>query len=93
MQQALLATQERTGSVRRAFVHDKISNNLEDNTNFWKEMRKLELLSTTDGALHGFSPDELNTHFSSFSVSPLKDPPNLTTPSHLPVLMSSPLSL
>ena len=37
-------------------------------------MRKLGLLPTVDDALHGFSPDELNNHFSSISVSPHKDP-------------------
>ena len=44
-----------------------------DNKNFWKKMRKLGLLPTTD-ALHGFSPEELYTHFSSISVSSLEEP-------------------
>ena len=55
-------------------MHDKISDALMDNKHFWKEMRKLGLLPATDHALHGFSPEELNTHFSSISVSSLEDP-------------------
>ena len=35
-------------------MHKKISDALEDNKNFWKEMRKLGLLPTVDGALYGF---------------------------------------
>ena len=60
LQQTLLV-EERTESARSAYMHDKISDALEDNNNFWKEIRKLGLLPTADGALHGFSPDELNT--------------------------------
>ena len=52
---------------------DDISDALEDNKNFWKELRKLGLLPTVDDALQRFSPHELNTHFSSISVSSLKD--------------------
>ena len=37
-------------------------------------MRKLGLLPTTDDALQGFSPEELNTHFSDISVSSQEDP-------------------
>ena len=55
-------------------MHDKISDALMDNKNFWNIMRKLGLLPTTDNALHGFSPEELNTHFSPISVSLLEDP-------------------
>ena len=54
-------------------MHNQISEALEDNENFWKEMRKLGLLPTVDDALHGFSPDEFNTHFSSISVSSHED--------------------
>ena len=67
-------------------MHDKISYALEGNKNFWKEMRKLGLLPTPDGPLHGFSPDELNTHFLSISVSPLEDP----TESYNTILTASP---
>ena len=55
-------------------MHNQISEALEDNANFWKEMRKLGLLPTVDDALHGFSPDEFNTHFSSISVSSHEEP-------------------
>ena len=70
----LILVEERTEAARCAFMHNKIDNVLEDNKNFWKEMRKLGLLPTTDDALHGFSPDELNTHFSSISISSREDP-------------------
>ena len=55
-------------------MHNKISDALEDNKNFRKEMRKLGPLLTMDDALHGFSPDKLNTHFSNISVSSQEDP-------------------
>ena len=55
-------------------MYNKIDNVLEDNQNFLNEMRKLGLLPTTDDALHGFTPDELNTHYSSISISSLEDP-------------------
>ena len=55
-------------------MHDKISNALEDNKNFWKEMRKIGLLPAIDSALQGFSPEELNSQFSYISVCSLKDP-------------------
>ena len=52
---------------------NKISHALNDNKHFWKEMQKLRLLLTIDDALCGFSPDELNTHFSAILVSSLED--------------------
>ena len=73
LEQASLV-EERTERTRCAFMHEKISDALEDNKNFGKEMRRLGLLRTVDDALHGFSPDELNNHFSSISVSPHEDP-------------------
>ena len=54
-------------------MHHKISDALMDNKHFWKEMRKLGLLPTTDKALHGFSPKDLSTHFLSISNSLLED--------------------
>ena len=63
-----------TERAKCAFMHNKIIDALEENKNFWKEMRKLGLLPTTDDALHGFSPDELNTHFSAIPVSSQEDP-------------------
>ena len=61
-------------SARSAFMQNKISDAFENNKYFWKKTRKLRLLPTTDGPLHGFSPDELNTHFSYISVLLLEDP-------------------
>ena len=55
-------------------MHNKISDVLEDNKNFWKEMRKFGLLDTADDALHGFSRDEINTHFSAISVLSQEEP-------------------
>ena len=49
-------------------------------------MRKLGLLPTTDDALHGFSPDELNTHFSAIFVLSLENP----TESYNFILTASP---
>ena len=45
LEQASLV-EERTERTRCAFMHEKISDALEDNKNFWKQMRKLGLLST-----------------------------------------------
>ena len=73
LQQALIV-EKRNESARCAFMHDKISDALIDNKNFWKKMQKLGVLSTTDNAFHCFSPDELNTHFSSIYVFSLDDP-------------------
>ena len=53
LQHALLS-EKRAERARWAFMHNKISHAFEDNKNFWKEMRKLGLLPTIDGALHGF---------------------------------------
>ena len=55
-------------------MHNKISDTLDNNNNFWKELRKLGLIPSTNDALHGFLPDELNTHFSNLSISPSEDP-------------------
>ena len=73
MEKALLV-EERTETARCAFMHNKIDNALEDNNNFWAETRKLGLFPTTDDALHGFSPDELNTNFLLISIFSLEDP-------------------
>lgn len=40
-----------------------------NNKNIWKELRNLGLLSKARDELHGFSPDQLNTHFARVSVS------------------------
>ena len=71
----LQLVEERTERAICTFMCNKLSDALEDNKNFWKEMRKLGPLPTTDDALNGFSPDELNTYFSAISASSQEDPP------------------
>ena len=68
-----LLVEKRTERAGCAFMHNKISDALEDNENFWKELRKLARLLTVDDAFHGFAPDKLNTHFLSISVSSMED--------------------
>ena len=65
--------EERTETAWCTFMHNKISDALEDNKNFWKEMRKLGILPMVDDALRGFSPGEFSTRFSSISVSSHED--------------------
>ena len=72
LEQALLV-EKRNERAWCVFMHGKISDALGHNKYFWKEMRKLGLFPTLDNALHGFSPDELDNHFSSILVSPLED--------------------
>ena len=55
-------------------MHNRICNTLDEGKNFWKEMKSLRLIPKVSDALHGFSPDELNLHFSNISNSPLENP-------------------
>ena len=55
-------------------MHNRICNALDTNKNFWKEMKNLGLMPTVNDALHGFLPEELNSFFSSISLSPTEDP-------------------
>ena len=62
--------------ARCAYMHNPICNMLDANKNFWKEMRGLGLIFKVNDAFHGFSPEEVNTHFSNsnISISANKDP-------------------
>ena len=55
--------EERSENDRCAFMHNCIIDALDGGKNFWKETRKLELISKASDALHGFMPEELNEHF------------------------------
>ena len=70
-------------------VHDHIDEAISSNKNFWQEIRKLGLISTTSDSLHGFLPDELNDHFANICVSPRED----TTESLNQILSASPEGL
>ena len=56
-------------NVRKQLVVH-ICSTLDENKNFWKEMRNLGLLPKPNDALHGFLPEELNAYFSNISISP-----------------------
>ena len=58
--------------ARCSYMHDRINNALDNNKNFWREMRTLGLIPSVSDALHGFLPEELN--FSNILVSPNEDP-------------------
>ena len=66
--------EEQTEIARCSYMHDRISGTLDANKNFWKEMRSLGLIPKTNDALHGFSPEEINSFFSKISISPSEDP-------------------
>ena len=59
-----LATQART-----SYYHNRLTEALA-NSNVWKELKDLGLLSKPDEDLNGLSPDELSQHFAGVSVSP-----------------------
>ena len=55
--------------ARSEYLEGRISEALRSKKNIWKELRSLQLLPATKDDLHGFTPDELNSHFASVSVS------------------------
>ena len=61
---------EATASERARFITDKLTETMDCNGNFWMEMRNLGLLPKATGDFHGFSVDELNSHFAQVSCSP-----------------------
>ena len=67
------SAEEKMEIARCAFMHNKISDVLDSNKNFWKELRNLGLLPGKCDALHGFMTDELNDHFAGISISPHED--------------------
>ncbi|XP_031777491.1 uncharacterized protein LOC116415943 [Nasonia vitripennis] len=68
--QALAAEAERcTNQAREEFIQNRIFDALENNKNVWNELRSLSLISKAKEDLHGFTTDELNTHFAGVSIS------------------------
>ena len=57
--------------MRDSFLQNKIFEALDNGEDMWKELRKLGLLPKTQirVELHGFTPEELNSHFAGVSVS------------------------
>ena len=66
--------EEQSEIARCAYKHIRICTTLDDGKNFWSEMRKLGLIPTASDALHGFSPEELNSYLSNICISPTEDP-------------------
>ena len=60
--------------ARCAYMHSRICSTLDDGKNFWNEKRNLGLIPKANDVLHGFSPEELNLHFSKISISSSEDP-------------------
>ena len=63
----------RTTEARTNYYYNKLSDALHSN-NIWKELRGLGLLPRSKDELNGFSPDDLNRHFASVSISPHENP-------------------
>ena len=55
--------------ARCAFIYNKFNDVLDNNKNFWKELRNLGLLPGNSDALHGFLTDEINDDFAGISIS------------------------
>ena len=66
--------EEQSEMARSAYMHNRICGALDANKNFWKEMRDLGLIPKANDALHGFSPEVINVHFSNISISANEDP-------------------
>ena len=66
-----LATEieNKTEIARNAYMHNRITSNLDTGKYFWLEMKNLGLIPKVSGALHGFLPEELNSYFSNISFS------------------------
>ena len=60
--------QDETAQAKTEYVHNRLFKSQNSNT-IWRELRGLGLLPRPRGALHGLTPDQLNTHFASVSIS------------------------
>lgn len=60
--------------ARNSFIHDRLDEAITNGQEFWRELRHLGLLPNPKGELHGFSPDELNKHYSKVSFSDSENP-------------------
>ena len=58
-----------TETSRNTFIHDRLDEALTNGQDFWRELKHLGLLPNPKSDLHGFSPDEINDHFSKVSFS------------------------
>ena len=56
-------------TARNKFLHDRLDDAITTGNDFWKELRHLGLLPHPKSEFHGFSPDDLNIHFSKVSLS------------------------
>ena len=63
----------RTTEARTNYYYNRLSDALQSN-NIWKELHGLGLLPRSKDDLNGFSPDDLNRHFASMSISPNENP-------------------
>ena len=60
--------ESRIEAAQCAYMNSRISDFL--NKNVWKELKNLGLFLSSSSALHGFTPEELNSDFSNISISP-----------------------
>ena len=67
-----------TDTARNSFLHDRLDEAITTGQDFWRVLRQLGLLPTPKSEIHGFSPDELNTHFSKVSFSDSENLEELT---------------
>ena len=56
--------------ARKSFLKGKIDDALQNKKDIWKELKSLGLLPKAKEDLHGFTPAEINAHFTGVSVSP-----------------------
>ena len=68
-----LEIKKRTEDASSTFLKNQISEALNEGKNIWKELRHLGLIPKPKEALHGFSPNKLNSHFGGVSVFPLEE--------------------
>ena len=66
-----LVAERRTAEAQEAFIESRIFEAFNSGKDIWRELRSLDLLPQTRAReeLHGFSPEELNSHFTGVSVS------------------------
>ena len=68
-----LEIEERTEDASSAFKKHQISEAIDEGKNIWMELKHLGLIPKPKESLHGFSPNELNSHFAGVSVSRLEE--------------------
>ena len=58
-----------SATARNTFINGRLDDAITSGQNFWKELKHLGLLPNPKSELHGFSPDDLNIHFSKVCFS------------------------